>query len=161
MMRLVIVAVPLLFTASIAPVVAADLMAEPAAPAMAATPTGSWDGAYVGGHLGYGWGTVTDVPDGDSTGLSGLIVGGQAGYNFTLSNNIVAGVEGDLDWNYEQGAFTGLDAGYTFGLNWTGSVRGRLGIDLGQMMPYAEAGIAGALATLTDPSSVTQPGTFV
>jgi outer membrane immunogenic protein len=129
---------------------AADLYVPPAQPApVAQAPAATdWDGPYVGASVGYGWGTATDttVAPNDSTNLTGYFVGGQIGYNFHLTNNVVAGVEGDLNWNNQSGTFAGA-APDTFRINWDGSVRGRLGLDVDGILPYAEAGVAFANAT--------------
>ena len=126
---------------------AADL-AVPAQPAPVVAPPAStdWDGPYIGATLGYGWGTTTDTTTGDySSSPQGLTVGGQAGYNFHLSDNLVAGIEGDLNWNNQQATTT---SGDTYRINWDGSVRGRLGVDLDGILPYAEAGVAFANASV-------------
>jgi outer membrane immunogenic protein len=128
---------------------AADLYVPPAQPAPVAQAPAStdWDGPYIGASVGYGWGTASDSTATDSASLTGFIVGGQVGYNFHLSNNIVAGVEGDLNWNDQTGTFG--TSGNAYRINWDGSVRGRLGLDLDGILPYAEAGVAFANATDT------------
>jgi outer membrane immunogenic protein len=134
---------------------AADLMMPaPAAPAPVAS---SWDGPYIGASVGYGWGTATNSYTGLSTStssanLAGWLVGGQIGYNFHLSDNIVAGVEGNIDWLNETGTYT--DGVSTQTINWEGSIRGRLGMDMGQFLPYIEAGVAFANSTYNGTSSV-------
>ena len=61
----------------------------------------------------------------------------------------MAGAEGDLNWNDQTGTFTGLTSGDNSArINWDGSVRGRLGVDLDGILPYAEAGVA--FANVTD-----------
>ncbi|MDR3472734.1 MAG: porin family protein [Devosia sp.] len=126
---------------------AADLYVPPAQPApVAQVPAATdWDGPYIGASVGYGWGTASDSTVGDSASLTGFMVGGQVGYNFHLSNNIVAGVEGDLNWNDQTGTFG--TSGNTYRINWDGSARGRLGVDLDGILPYVEAGVAFANAT--------------
>src|SRR5690606_33123779 len=69
---------------------------EPA-PVAAAVPASAfnWSGAYIGAHLGYGWGEIEDV---NNTGapakdIDGILGGLQVGYNAHLPNNIVLGVE--------------------------------------------------------------------
>ena len=111
---------------------------------------GDWEGAFVGVFGGYGWGTVTqaitdDVFLGDTLDISGWLVGVDAGYNFYLSDGIVAGIVGDIAWS----DISGYDAGYntSVDINWVGSVRGRLGFDGGAFMPYVTAGLAVAGAT--------------
>jgi len=120
-----------------APMKSAPMMAAPAA-------SGDWDGLYVGASVGYGWGTAmffTAPTTSFPSNLSGLFVGGQVGYNFHLADSIVAGIEGNLDWSNEQGHYTSVPTD-TSRINWSGSVRGRLGYDAGQFLPYAEAGVA-------------------
>src|SRR6478609_12037709 len=51
----------------------------------------SWAGPYLGGNLGYAWGSVDNNP----TNPSGFSGGVQAGYNWQ-SGPLVFGVEGDL-----------------------------------------------------------------
>lgn len=124
---------------------AADLQAPPAAaPYMAPAATTNWDGPYVGASVGYGWGTASGSVPGSAS-LSGFTLGGQAGYNFHLAEAIVAGVEGDINWNDQQGNFPGA----SYRINWDGSIRGRLGYDVNGFLPYVEAGIAFANATAT------------
>ena len=130
---------------------AADLMAPRApAPMMSVAPAAqtNWDGPYIGATLGYGWGTTLDTTNGNySSSPNGFTAGGQVGYNFHLSDNLVAGVEGDLNWNNQQAT---TNNGGTYRINWDGSVRGRLGVDLDGILPYAEAGVAFANATVTN-----------
>jgi len=132
---------------------AADLMVQPQ-PMAAAAAAPNWDGPYIGAHLGYGWGTAT-ASSTTSTSLSGFSAGGQAGYNFHLSDNIVAGIEGDASWSNEQGSFSGSTP---MRINWDGSLRGRLGVDMGDIMPYAEAGVAFANATAASVYTETHTG---
>jgi len=129
------------------PVLSADLVAPTSnMPTNIATPgTATWDGPYLGASVGYGWGFTNDT--GGDANLSGLFVGGQAGYSFHLTDQLVAGVEGDLNWSNERGTFPITT---TFRINWDGSVRGRLGVDLGGVLPYAEAGLAFADATYSN-----------
>ena len=129
---------------------AADLYVPPAAaPAMA--PASSWDGPYIGATVGYGWQTLDTTT---ATTGNGWSVGGQIGYNFHLSDQIVAGVEGNLDWvNYASTSTTGV-----YSANWDGSVRGRLGLDMGQWLPYIEAGVAFANVTETPAAAGVRTG---
>ena len=139
---------------------AADLSMPATAPAMA-PPASSWDGPYIGASVGYGWGTASDATTTgtgaattDTANLAGWLVGGQIGYNFHLSDNIVAGVEGNLDWLNETGAYS-LFPTYKQTINWEGSVRGRLGVDMGNFLPYIEAGVAFANSTLNTTTGTT------
>ena len=142
---------------------AADLIVDaPEAAPMMAPASGNWDGAYIGAFAGYGWGTLTEedgvfAPAGTEFDLSGWQLGVTAGYNFTVSEAIVAGIAGDIAWSNigdDSGAF-GYDSS---SINWNGSIRGRLGFDGGAFLPYVTAGLAFANATVdtTAPSSDSQ-----
>ena len=141
---------------------AADLMV-PAAPAPAVVaPSTNWDGAYIGATLGYGWGFAdhTSGPGTNDISTSGLFVGGQVGYNFSLSDNIVAGIQGDLNWSNEQGSIPAFGT-TTQRINWDGAVMGRLGMSFDTILPYVEAGVAFANATRSNsgPTSTTNTQT--
>lgn len=134
---------------------AADLLVNSPAPSYGGgyTTSGGWDGAYVGGFVGYGWGTVLDdngvVPapglDDDKLELSGWTIGATLGANFTVAPGFVIGAAGDLAWVDIGGYDTDTDLAYD--VNWTGSLRGRAGFDGGAFMPYLTAGLAFANAT--------------
>lgn len=134
---------------------AADLIiSEPAAPAPVIVDTaGNWDGAFIGAFAGYGWGTVTDedglvvAPTEDEYATEGWLVGVNAGYNFTVSEALVAGIVADVAWADLNGENT--TDGVSFNTDWTGSIRGRLGIDAGAFLPYVTAGVAFANNTAT------------
>jgi outer membrane immunogenic protein len=137
----------------ISSVQAADLIiSEPAPPVGIVDVAGNWDGAYVGAFAGYGWGTVTDedggfdVP-GTENDLTGWQLGVNAGFDVTVSEAIVAGIVGDIAWTDLGGD---LAAGGSYQVDWTGSIRGRLGFDGGAFLPYVTAGAAFANATLSD-----------
>ena len=119
----------------------------------------NWSGLYLGAHGGYGWGDTasrknpypgcTDCNPLDFDPEGGL-VGGQMGYNFQFQN-VVLGVEGD--WSFmklqgdQQDAF--FDPRYETEISGLGSVRGRLGIGFGRLLPYLTAGYAWADAELS------------
>jgi outer membrane immunogenic protein len=131
---------------------AADLIIDEPAPAVGVVETtGNWDGLYLGAFAGYGWGTLDDSVDGgllttDEADADGWLVGVNAGADFTVSEAIVAGIVGDIAWsdiNVEDGAAT-------YNVDWTGSIRGKLGFDGGAFLPYVTAGVAFANATAFD-----------
>ena len=129
---------------------AADL-ARPvkAAPAIAAPAASTWEGAYIGGNVGYAWGhsdNVNSDDEGDFD-LSGGSIGGQIGYNFQLSDSLVLGVQGDLQWANVTGDYD--DNHIIDTINWDGAVVARLGLDAGQFMPYVLGGVAFANSTRT------------
>lgn len=103
-------------------------------------PGSGFGGFYAGGNLGYGRGEYSDR-DGD-TDIGGFLGGLQAGYNADLGG-LVIGVEGDYqlsDIKFEENRPVGDN--YNAGLNHYGTVRGRAGIDIGGIMPYATGGVA-------------------
>jgi opacity protein-like surface antigen len=107
---------------------------------------GSWDGAFAGAFGGYSRGSLSAPA---AIGLTGLLLGVNGGANFTLENGIVVGVVGDLAWSNLTADPKVLIPPSAFDVNWTGSIRGRVGYDAGAFMPYLTAGIAVAGATLT------------
>lgn len=119
---------------------AADLaLPHAAAPAIVAAT--NWDGPYIGANVGYTWAhsdnTGGSIGDFDMTGGS---IGAQVGYNFHLTDGIVAGVQGDIAWANVTGSSAG--GGISDNVDWNGAITGRLGYDAGQFMPYVLAGIA-------------------
>lgn len=93
----------------------------------------SWAGPYLGGNLGYDWGSVSN----NLTRPSGLVGGAQAGYNIP-SGFWVFGVEGDLE-------LTGADdtfAPWKFSNPWFGTVRGRAGYSFSNVLFFGTAGLA-------------------
>ncbi len=112
-----------------------------------------WSGAYIGGHVGYGWGgasndflhvvTLTWDPDGDIAYQS--VTGGlQAGYQ-QQHGNMVFGVEADLGL----GRFVGDDSQAAgrineIEINALGTLRGRLGWAADNLLVYGTAGLAAA-----------------
>ena len=126
---------------------AADLPMMAAPMAAAPAPSGGWDGLYIGGNVGYSWGTADSTSSSDDATINGFSAGAQIGYNFSLSDNIVAGVEADISWNNESGNL-GTSTDENFRINWDGAVLARLGYDAGQFLPYVEAGVGFANATV-------------
>jgi len=124
---------------------AAALIATPAAaadldygraPAFAAAPFNgyNWNGAYVGVNLGYQWRKVTNGGGGEPNGVMG---GGQVGYNWQF-NQFVLGLEADLQGSAAEGTF----AAYKFANPWFGTLRGRAGYAMNNVLIYLTAGLA-------------------
>lgn len=90
---------------------------------------------YLGGFVGYAGGQLTDDFAGEDT--AGWLLGVAVGVNFTLTDGIVAGVVGDVAWT----DLTNVDFD-DIEMNWTGSLRGKLGFDGGAFLPYLTAGLA-------------------
>jgi outer membrane immunogenic protein len=141
-MRLALAALLLTSTSAFA----ADLApqaAEPIAPIVA--PVYNWTGFYAGLHAGavFGDAKVTNPGIGSETFRNtGFIGGAHAGYNQQFDNNIVIGLEGDIDYSSlskSKNFDTGSDK---FKSDWQGSIRARAGYAMDQFLPYVTAGVA-------------------
>ncbi len=128
---------------------AADLpsrKAPPPAPVYYAPPF-SWTGFYVGINGGGGF---TDVRGNQFIGggsvfgsPSGGIVGGQIGYNYQI-NQLVLGVEGQLDWADLNRSRTFADGSSDkLNVNTLGNVLARVGYAYDRTLFYVAAGYAG------------------
>lgn len=94
----------------------------------------SWAGPYLGGNLGYAWGSVDNNP----TKPSGFVAGAQAGYNFR-QDQWVFGVEGDIQATGADDTF----APWKFSNPWFGTLRGRAGYLLSNVILfYGTGGLA-------------------
>lgn len=93
----------------------------------------SWAGPYLGGNIGYEWGSI-----GNSAAKPGGVAGGvQAGYNWQ-SGSLVFGVEGDLQISGSEDRF----ATYKFSNPWFGTLRGRVGYAMNNVLVYGTGGLA-------------------
>jgi len=135
-----------LLALSVATASAADIARRPM-PAKApvyVTPAYNWTGFYVGINGGYGWGGGTSFSApfaSNSFDTSGGLVGGTLGYNYQI-NQIVFGVEGDIDASWIKGS--GICGGFTCQTknSWLGTARGRIGYAFDRFMPYVTGGAA-------------------
>lgn len=93
----------------------------------------SWAGPYLGGNIGWDWGSVDNNP----TRPSGLVGGAQAGYNWQ-TGPWVFGIEGDLEATGASDTF----APWKFSNPWFGTVRGRAGYALNNILFYGTGGLA-------------------
>jgi outer membrane immunogenic protein len=93
----------------------------------------SWAGPYLGGNLGYEWGSVDNNP----TKPSGFAGGVQAGYNWQ-TGPWVFGVEGDIEVTGAEDTF----APWKFSNPWFGTLRGRAGYALNNILFYGTGGLA-------------------
>lgn len=112
-----------------------------------------WSGAYVGVQTGYAEGkslyTNTDFRgeyvDYDPDGFFG---GVYAGYNFQLPNNVVLGVDGDLNFTGIKGANDYWWLGVTrvptasAEIKYTAALRARVGYAMGRFLPYVAGGLS-------------------
>ena len=144
---------------------AADLGARTYAKAPAAAPVSNWSGLYVGGNLGYGWGSGnTDFSFPAEFGFnnatlgarsSGVIGGAQLGYNWQIGS-LVTGLEADIQGSGIKGSArapaiptvvplvpfeSSLSSEHK--LSWFGTVRGRLGVTVTpELLLYGTGGLA-------------------
>lgn len=96
-------------------------------------PVFNWTGFYIGAHIGYGRENGSDE--------SGLIYGGQIGYNWQFSRNWVFGIEGDI---------SGTDireATIPARVDYLGSIRGRIGYAMNRTLIYGTGGWGTAQVT--------------
>jgi len=135
------------------------------APAMAA-PATNWSGLYIGGNVGYGWGTggpdVALLPSSDFSVFAptfggrrnGAVGGAQIGYNWQ-AGSIVTGLEADIQGSAVRGSdrtvlsdLGGVPLAGTLGssdqrMSWFGTFRGRLGFTaIPELLIYATGGLA-------------------
>lgn len=127
-----------------------------------------WEGFYAGGHVGGAWNTATvddhydykgDPESRNDVNGSGVIGGGQIGYNFQWGN-IVFGPEADLGHLGLSGSRSvalppspdclahsgtrpcGLDANYSISGGLYGDITGRIGYAMDSVLFYAKGGAA-------------------
>lgn len=103
-----------------------------------------WTGAYAGVHVGGAKGTYSYVfPPNVGRDLSGLVIGGQAGYNWQYSN-YVFGLEGSASYSGVSGTSVCPAAGFSCdaGVNWLATIEARAGIALDTFLPYLTGGLA-------------------
>jgi len=111
-----------------------------------------WTGLYIGGHFGYGGGSLG--PDTNPLPLQGVllphsvtgVIGGyQVGYNRELANHVVLGVEADASFAgaVDQIAVAGMNAtASNTTIDYVGTLRGRVGYAFDRLMPYVTGGFA-------------------
>jgi outer membrane immunogenic protein len=129
--------------AAAAPALAADLPREAPPAYPPAVPLFTWTGIYLGGQIGYAWGTdtLTVFPFGFGTNFTpnGVVGGGHAGYNLQL-NQFVVGLEGDIEGSGIDRSFSPGGALYATRVPVQGSIRGRLGVAFDRALLYATGG---------------------
>lgn len=136
----------------VGPAVAADMRMPTKAPIAPMATTYNWNGFYVGGHVGYGWGRAnSDTFDaaGALTATTerktdGVFGGGQIGVNWQFHPNWLIGVEADLSGSNIKGSLTSCTVtgcASSNGTNdWFGTVRGRLGVVYNNWLFYGTGG---------------------
>lgn len=104
-----------------------------------------WTGPYVGGQLGWGWGTFTtrSTPTGKfENNASGVLGGLYTGYNFMLTPNILTGIEGTFDFTNLEDSSTVGGVNVKTGSDWNSTIRGRLGYAFDTFLIYGTGGLA-------------------
>ena len=134
---------PVAALAAAAPAFAADLAPPPVA--IPAVPLFTWTGLYLGGQIGYAWGTdtLTVFPFGFGTNFTpnGVVGGAHIGYNLQL-NQFVAGLEGDVEGTGISRNFSPGGPIYNTSVPVQGSIRARLGVAFDRALLYATGGAA-------------------
>jgi outer membrane immunogenic protein len=93
----------------------------------------NWAGAYAGANIGYQWGKVQNT----GTNPSGLEGGLQLGYNWQ-NGQFVFGGETDLQISGADDTF----APFKFSNPWFGTLRGRAGMAMNNILFYGTLGLA-------------------
>jgi outer membrane immunogenic protein len=130
-----------IMTVGAAPLLLTPAEANPLAPI--------WAGAYIGAQGGAKW---SDIRTDFSSNLSAMdwTGGGHIGYNLGLGG-IVIGVEADASLDSSSLNFTPKGGGTgAYQSDWSGTVRGRIGMPVGPALLYATAGYAWTDATLVE-----------
>jgi outer membrane immunogenic protein len=140
--------------------IAADLpQAYQPAPVVVAPPP-SWTGFYIGANVGGAWQQVSATPVSVINGVfinsattnfngAGVLAGGQAGFNYQVSNFLV-GLEGDFSWtnakatitSFGTGVFAGAVGTGTAQTDWYATLGPRLGFVFNDLLFYGKGGAA-------------------
>ena len=126
---------------------AADLPSGPYYTAPEPLSAYSWAGPYLGANIGYEWGSVDNNP----TKPSGIAGGIEAGYNWRRGS-FVFGAETDIQLS---GADDTL-APYEFSNPWFGTLRGRAGVTVGNVLLFGTAGLAYGSLTATTAGNLSE-----
>jgi outer membrane immunogenic protein len=114
---------------------AADIQRGPVPYYSSPAPMGvyNWGGFYAGVNAGYSWGKITN----SNLEPSGAIGGLQAGYNWQ-AGQFVFGAETDIQASGADDTF----APYKFSNPWFGTLRGRAGYAVNNLLFYGTLGLA-------------------
>jgi high affinity Mn2+ porin len=109
----------------------------------------NWTGFYIGGHVGYGGGSLgpgTNPVPGEGVFLppsvTGFIGGYQAGYNRQFSDHVVLGIEADATFESPVDAPRQAPAAFNATNDYYSTVRGRVGYAFDRWLPYLTGGFA-------------------
>jgi outer membrane immunogenic protein len=131
------------------PVLAADLPTKAPVYKVAPEPMFIWSGFYVGGHLGYLWGSTRVIENGVLTDpnapTNGVVGGLLAGVNWQNGASVY-GLEADFGWTHARGTGVAplpVDLPNQYKVRWTGDVRVRAGYVVAPMtLVYVASGLA-------------------
>lgn len=153
-----------------------------------AAPNYDWNGAYVGGHVGYAWGrsdwtaqeaaAAAQILSGSLgfarpfdffKGTGSYAVGLQAGYNYMLPSRLVLGVQADVSFPNEISGSQAVSsvtigqANYSEMVQFSGTVLGRIGYAFNNWLLYGTTGFAWTYDqfTRTQLAGTTNGGTVV
>jgi outer membrane immunogenic protein len=141
----------LALAASVTAASAADVLPAPAAAPVyrpAPLPAFNWSGFYVGAMGGYGWSQQINLNNlvGTGSDIKGGFAGGTLGFNYQAPGSMfVVGAEADAAWsniNYTA-AFAGIGTGKDQ-IKAFGSVTGRVGVAVDNLLLYGKGGYAWA-----------------
>jgi high affinity Mn2+ porin len=130
-----------------------------------------WTGFYLGGHFGYGGGSLgpntNPLPEQGvflPHSVTGLIGGYQAGYNRQFANRVVLGIEADASFGSPLDGVALVPAPFNATIDYTGTLRGRVGYAFGRWMPYLTGGFAWGHThvNINDPAGglISSPGQY-
>eukprot|EP00913_Durusdinium_trenchii_P021371 g20084.t1 len=149
MKGLFVLAASVALTASSAAFAADAVEQIPTAPVAVETmPAFTWSGPYIGVHTGYGWGDG-EIEGVGSDDFDGWRLGGFVGYNWQFSNGFVAGIEGDVNYDWNDNDYGG---GVEAESGFSGSVRGRVGYAFDRALLYAAGGWTATNVSLDTPA---------
>lgn len=150
-MKMKVLAAALLLGSSSFAIAADAVVYEPVA--FEEMPVGfNWTGGYVGAQVGYAWGDAhysNEFDDYINYDPDGFFGGLYAGYNYQFNNNVVLGVDADIN-------FSGIDGNADYywegdldpdhvassKVKYTGALRARLGYAMDRWMPYVAGGLS-------------------
>jgi outer membrane immunogenic protein len=135
-----------------------------AASALPPAPTYDWTGFYIGGNIGYSWGSSNAYAWAGSVDIwnrglhpDGVLGGVQGGYNWQLYRNVFIGFESDYQWSGQktqkpasfvcdtEGGCPRVSGTVWSELSWLATERGRIGFTLEgrpNLLWYGTAGVA-------------------
>jgi outer membrane immunogenic protein len=142
------------------PATAADLATDVYVPeqVLSPVPASNWTGLYLGVHGGYAWGNedgsggkcdgggADNFPICGGINLDGWFGGGQVGYNYQGTSNLIGGIEADISFSDISGDWTtgakGKGDPVHDTIDLSGTLRGKVGYSFGHWYPYLTGGLA-------------------